>query len=498
MVPCRTDRQPAPRAPPWCSLDRVAVPSDDLMVDPADLSARPPSGAARRALAAVRTARPRGLRRGPPAGRRIPRPGRRAERHARAPAAATRCPTRPRSQDALRAAGVRDGPTRSWSTTPATARPPRAPGGSCAGPGHRGRRVLDGGYAAWVAAGRPVTTTKPRTAAGDITVRPGGLPVLDADAAAERPRDGVLHRRPGRAALPGRDRAGRPGRRPHPGRGQPARPPTSPRRTAGCAPPAELRERFAAGRRTGTVGAYCGSGVTAAHTVLALHRGRPYRCRPVRRLVERVGHRPRPPGRHGGRMTRHEHAGGLGRGPARVRPRRPPARPGAGGADHGPGPRARRARPPRRRGASSPSRPTTRRCCGCTAPTTSTRSRPRRHDPFFRGGYGLGTSDNPVFDSMHEASALVAGATLAAAEAVWRGEADPGGQHRRRAAPRDAGPGLRLLRLQRPGDRHRAAARPGRRADRLRRHRRAPRRRRAGRSSTTTRGCSRSACTSRR
>jgi acetoin utilization protein AcuC len=37
--------------------------------------------------------------------------------------------------------------------------------------------------------------------------------------------------------------------------------------------------------------------------------------------------------------------------------------------------------------------------------------------------YGLGTSDNPVFAGMHEASALVAGATLAAARAVWHGEA---------------------------------------------------------------------------
>jgi acetoin utilization protein AcuC len=37
--------------------------------------------------------------------------------------------------------------------------------------------------------------------------------------------------------------------------------------------------------------------------------------------------------------------------------------------------------------------------------------------------YGLGTPDNPVFAGMHEAAALVAGATLAAARAVWRGEA---------------------------------------------------------------------------
>jgi acetoin utilization protein AcuC len=41
-------------------------------------------------------------------------------------------------------------------------------------------------------------------------------------------------------------------------------------------------------------------------------------------------------------------------------------------------------------------------------------------DPFFRG-YGLNTGDNPVFDRMHEASALVCGASVAAAEAVWTG-----------------------------------------------------------------------------
>jgi acetoin utilization protein AcuC len=54
------------------------------------------------------------------------------------------------------------------------------------------------------------------------------------------------------------------------------------------------------------------------------------------------------------------------------------------------------------------------------------------HDPAYieavRRGYpdrryGLGTPDDPVFDGMHEASALVAGATLAAAAAVWEGGA---------------------------------------------------------------------------
>ncbi|OEJ60158.1 acetoin utilization protein AcuC [Streptomyces agglomeratus] len=37
--------------------------------------------------------------------------------------------------------------------------------------------------------------------------------------------------------------------------------------------------------------------------------------------------------------------------------------------------------------------------------------------------YGLGTADDPAFAGMHEASALIAGQSVGAAEAVWRGEA---------------------------------------------------------------------------
>jgi acetoin utilization protein AcuC len=55
--------------------------------------------------------------------------------------------------------------------------------------------------------------------------------------------------------------------------------------------------------------------------------------------------------------------------------------------------------------------------------------------------FGLGTPDDPVFPGMHEASALVAGATLSAARAMWSGTADhaasiAGGLHHamRRAA----------------------------------------------------------------
>ena len=40
--------------------------------------------------------------------------------------------------------------------------------------------------------------------------------------------------------------------------------------------------------------------------------------------------------------------------------------------------------------------------------------------------HGLGTTDDPVFTAMHEASALVAGATIAAARAMWTGQADHG------------------------------------------------------------------------
>ncbi len=40
--------------------------------------------------------------------------------------------------------------------------------------------------------------------------------------------------------------------------------------------------------------------------------------------------------------------------------------------------------------------------------------------------FGLGTEDDPVFPGMHDASALVAGATLAAARAVWTGAAQHG------------------------------------------------------------------------
>ncbi len=58
--------------------------------------------------------------------------------------------------------------------------------------GHGDVRLLDGGLAAWTAAGRALSTDVPGDDAGDFSARPGGLAVLDADGAARLAREGVL------------------------------------------------------------------------------------------------------------------------------------------------------------------------------------------------------------------------------------------------------------------------------------------------------------------
>ncbi|MGI5215968.1 sulfurtransferase [Plantactinospora sp. CA-290183] len=143
--------------------------------------------------------------------------------------------------------------------------------------GHRRVRLLDGGYPAWAGSGRPVSTEPAAPAPGDITVRPGQLPVLDAAQAAGLAAEGVLLDVRAAARYRGEAEpidpvAGHiPGavNLPTPGYVEPD----------GRFPAAErLRGTFAgAGVRSGApVGAYCGSGVTAAQAVLALHlAGRP-------------------------------------------------------------------------------------------------------------------------------------------------------------------------------------------------------------------------------
>ncbi len=137
--------------------------------------------------------------------------------------------------------------------------------------GHAQVRVLDGGYAAWIAAGLPVSRDEPRRVLGDFTAEPGHMPMLDAVTAAALARRGVLfdsraaERYRGEVELVDPVAGHIPGAH--------SLPTTGNARSDGRFLDAEaLRTRFAgSGAVAGVdIGAYCGSGVTAAHTVLAL------------------------------------------------------------------------------------------------------------------------------------------------------------------------------------------------------------------------------------
>ena len=284
--------------------------------------------------------------------------------------------------------------------------------------GHPDVSVLDGGVAAWEGAGQPLQQGEVGVEPGDLTVRPGGMPVLDADGAADVARTGVLldartpvryrgesepidpvaGHIPGAVNVPYADLVDGTGR---------------------LLPPQRLRAVLPAGP---VVGAYCGSGVTAAHTVLALevaglapaslyvgswsdwvsiHPDRWLSGTSDERqtmtttvvwseelLGYDLGDHPLDPVRVELTIALARSLGVLDRPGVRVV-----------APTHGGRRRHRRA---------------------CTTSGTSGRSRPRRRSST-SDRFGLGTGDNPVFDHMHEASALVAGATIAAAEAVWRG-----------------------------------------------------------------------------
>jgi len=139
--------------------------------------------------------------------------------------------------------------------------------------GHPDATVLDGGLAAWVAAGGALATGAESPAAGDFTPRPGGMPVLTAAAAAVRARTGILLD----ARAPERFRGESEPIDPVAGHipGARNRPTTENLTGAGTFrdPEALRAELAAAGVHAGAsaqTGAYCGSGITAAHTVLAL------------------------------------------------------------------------------------------------------------------------------------------------------------------------------------------------------------------------------------
>ena len=137
--------------------------------------------------------------------------------------------------------------------------------------GHPQVFVLDGGFSGWLAAGLAIERVAVAVEAGDFVPRAGGMPLLDAAGAAriasagllldaraperfrgeKEPIDPVAGHIPGAVNLPSASLVDAGGRFLDPG---------------------ALRQRFAgAGVQDGVeVGAYCGSGVTAAHEVLAL------------------------------------------------------------------------------------------------------------------------------------------------------------------------------------------------------------------------------------
>ncbi|MEU9608386.1 sulfurtransferase [Streptomyces sp. NPDC048057] len=135
--------------------------------------------------------------------------------------------------------------------------------------GHADVAVLDGGLAAWTG---PLETEAPAPAPGDFVPKPGALPLLTADGAAELARSGLLldarageryrgevepvdavaGHIPGAVSAPTTENLGRDGR---------------------FLAADELTARFTAlgaGAATGPVGVYCGSGVSGAQQALAL------------------------------------------------------------------------------------------------------------------------------------------------------------------------------------------------------------------------------------
>ena len=131
--------------------------------------------------------------------------------------------------------------------------------------------LLDGGLAAWTAAGGALDTGDVVPGPGDVELTGGAMPLLDADAAAALPGGGVLldARAPERFSGEVEPVDPRAGHVP----GAVNVPSTSTLGPDGrLLPAAVLTERFAAlGVRPGTpVGVYCGSGVTAALGVAAL------------------------------------------------------------------------------------------------------------------------------------------------------------------------------------------------------------------------------------
>ncbi|RKN12519.1 sulfurtransferase [Streptomyces radicis] len=129
--------------------------------------------------------------------------------------------------------------------------------------GHARVRILDGGLAAWRAAGGELTADEPVVTPGDLVVEPGRLPVVDIDEAAERALRGLLF-----DARRAEDHRG--GHIPG-AHSTPAGRNLTPEGT--LLPADELRSRYADAERAssgGPLAVHCGSGVSATFQIAVL------------------------------------------------------------------------------------------------------------------------------------------------------------------------------------------------------------------------------------
>lgn len=137
--------------------------------------------------------------------------------------------------------------------------------------GHRDVRLLDGGFNAWVAEGGAVEDGSRGVMSGDFDGVPGAMPVVDARGAAAAAERGVLMDARAAARFRGDTEPVDPVAGHIPGA---ISVPTTANVTdeGRFLSPEQLRGRFeSAGVRAGAeIATYCGSGVTAAHEIIAL------------------------------------------------------------------------------------------------------------------------------------------------------------------------------------------------------------------------------------
>jgi thiosulfate/3-mercaptopyruvate sulfurtransferase len=137
--------------------------------------------------------------------------------------------------------------------------------------GLRDVRLLDGALPAWIAEQRPLADGEVTPSPGDVVIRPGSVPTIDADTAADWAASGVLIDARAAERFRGETEPIDPRAGHIPGA---VNAPTAANVDAEgrFLPAAQLRARFEAlGISEQTpVAAYCGSGVTAAHEIAAL------------------------------------------------------------------------------------------------------------------------------------------------------------------------------------------------------------------------------------